>query len=396
MLAGKIGSDARVRVPPGNDPDRARWAVQESRHHGHDTAEVVPASLPRLRPDERMVVFSRRGEEIEGWVAPGPSAHQMIGEVSTWRAALDEISRQVREAEGWPDSVVPETLIDNSRRTLERFGGSIWTPLWPALAGAARLVIVPDPSLPDLPWTALLLAAPPARLPRPRVVALLPSGSLRRPAPWSLRPNLSLALAERSAEQSIAEREARAVARVLRGQWKVLVGPSGALEALAGAKLHHWSPAIVVPRPSPALTRLPDGEDGIPVWRLTRQRVRPELVVLPRLESEERAPLEVARIVGRVGPEGARRAAVGRRKIAPSFPDAASLARTLLAGGAARVVVNAWPYEAPASAGLVGAFYAGLARGDEPAEALFTAQRRAFDEGVHPAAWAGFSIWGWP
>jgi CHAT domain-containing protein len=66
-----------------------------------------------------------------------------------------------------------------------------------------------------------------------------------------------------------------------------------------------------------------------------------------------------------------------------------------LAAGSRRALVNAWPYEAPASAGLVGAFYAGLARGDVPADALFTAQRRAFDEGLHPAAWAGFSLWGW-
>jgi tetratricopeptide (TPR) repeat protein len=392
-LAGRIDVNPRVRIPAGNDPDRARWAIRESRRsHG---ADIEAASLPRLRPDERLIVFSRRGEQIEVWVAPGPSAHLVVGEVASWRAALDEISRQVRDAEGWPDSVVPETLIDNSRRTLERIGASLWTPLWPALTGAARVVIVPDPSLPDLPWTALLLAAPPARWPRPRMLSLVPSGTLPRPGAWSLRPNLSLALAERSAEQSIAEREARAVARVLRGQWKALA--PGALEALAHATLHHWAPAVVVPRSSPALTRMPDGEDGVPVWRLARRGVRPELVVLPRLESEERMPLGVARIVGRVGPEGAHRAGAGapRRKGAPTFPPAGRLARVLLAGGTSRVVVNAWPYEAPASAGLVGAFYAGIARGDEPAEALFTAQRRAFEEGLHPAAWAGFSMWGW-
>ena len=394
-LRGKMAMRARVRIAAGKDPDRARWAIQAARR-GDAPPLLEPATLPRLRTDERMVVLSRHGEHVEAWVAPGPSAHFRLGEVASWRAALDEISRQVRDAEGWPDSVVPESLIDNSRRTLERFGGSVWTPLWPALSGAARVLIVPDPALPDLPWTALLLAAPPERWPRPRMLALLSSASAPRPEPWTLRPNLSLALAERSAEQSIAEREARAVARVLRGQWKALV--PGALDTLAEAKLHHWAPAIVVPRPSPALTRFPDGEDGVPLWRMARRGVHPELVVLPRLESEERPPLEVARIVGRVGPEGARRAGAGtgRRKTAPAFPDAAQLARTLLAAGASRVVVNAWPYEAPASAGLVGAFYAGLARGDEPAEALFTAQRRAFDEGLHPAAWAGFSMWGWP
>jgi hypothetical protein len=392
-MAGAIAVSAHVRVPTGNDPDRARWAILEARRS--ERSHVAPAPIPRLRPDERLVTLAKRGEEIEAWVSPGPSAHFVLGEVATWRAALDEISRQVRDAEGWPDSVVPETLIDNSRRTLERVGASLWTPLWPALEGAARVVILPDPALPDLPWTALLLAAPPARWPRPRMLSLVPSASLPRPAAWSLRPNLSLALAERSAEQSIVEREARAVARVLRGQWKALT--PDALDALAHARLHHWAPAVVVPRPSAALTRLPDGEDGVPVWRLARRGVRPELVVLPRLESEVRAPLEVARIVGRVGPEGARRAGAGasRRKSAPAFPDGGSLARTLLAGRASRAVVNAWPYEAPASAGLVGAFYAGLARGDEPAEALFTAQRRAFEEGLHPAAWAGFSMWGW-
>src|SRR5262249_28760450 len=180
MLAGKIPKEERVRIPRGKDPDRARWAIQTSHRSAAPAPEHV--TMPRLRSDERIVVFSRQGENVEAWVAPGPSAHLAVSDVASWRAALDEISRQVRDAGGWPDSVVPETLIDNSRRTLERLGESVWTPLWPALAGASRVLIVPDPALPDLPWTALLLAAPPSRLPRPRMLALLPSASLPRPS----------------------------------------------------------------------------------------------------------------------------------------------------------------------------------------------------------------------
>ncbi|HKA24776.1 MAG TPA: CHAT domain-containing protein [Candidatus Eisenbacteria bacterium] len=395
-FAGQTSVPTRVRVPARRDPDGARWMIQEAaRRSAPRFSDSI--AVPPLRLDERLVVFSRSGDTIEAWVAPGPSAHFTIGEVAAWRTALEEIERQVRDAEGWPDSVVPETLIDNSRRTMARVGESIWTPLWPALTGAARVLVLPDPALPELPWTALMLAAQPERWPRPRMLSLLPSASLARPPAWSLRPGRSLALAERSAEQSIAEREARAVARVLRGQWKTLA--PGALDALGRATVHHWAPVVLVSRPSAALTRLPDGDASIPIWRLARERIRPQLMVLPRLEAESRMPLEVARIVGRVGPEGAHRAGEGSgaapRKSVPSFPKAGQLARALLAGGAARVVVNAWPYEAPASAGLVGAFYAGLARGDGPAESLFTAQRRAFEEGLHPAAWAGFSMWGW-
>jgi tetratricopeptide (TPR) repeat protein len=392
-LAGERSGPARVRVPAGQDPDMARWAIQ---HHARRASPVVPVKIPRLHADERLVVFSRAGNTVEAWVAPGPLAHFTLGEASVWRAALEEIERQVRDAEGWPDSVVPETLIDSSHRTLERFAATLWTPLLPALAGAARVLVVPDPALPELPWTALLLAAPPERLPRPRVLALLPHGSLPRPPAWSLRSGRTLAVAERSAEHSVPEREARAVARILQGQWKTL--GSSPLDMLTRAQVLHWAPEVVTSRPAPALTRLPDGDAGIAVWQLARRRVRPELIVLPRLASEERMPLEVARIVGRVGPEGAHRAGAGspRRQAAPAFPEAERLARALLASGSRRAVVNAWPYEAPASAGLIGAFYAGLARGDDPADALFTAQRRAFDEGLHPAAWAGFSMWGWP
>src|SRR5262249_36026354 len=101
-LAGKIASGARVRGPPGNDPDRARWAIEESRRS--DVSRVAAAELPRLRPDERVLVFARRGDQVEAWVGPGPRAHLVVGEVTAWRAALDEISRQVRDAEGWPDS----------------------------------------------------------------------------------------------------------------------------------------------------------------------------------------------------------------------------------------------------------------------------------------------------
>src|SRR6185369_12290822 len=189
-----------------------------------------------------------------------------------------------------------------------------------------------------------------------------------RPPAWSLRAGRTLAVAERSAEHSVPEREARAVARILRGQWKTL--GTSSLDMLTRAQVLHWAPEVVVSRPAPALTRLPDGDAGIAIWQLARRRIRPELIVLPRLASEERMPLEVARIVGRVGPEGAHRAGtdVSRRHAAPAFPEAGRLARALLAAGSRRALVNAWPYEAPASAGLVGAFYAGLARGDVPAD----------------------------
>ena len=384
----------------------ARSAEQASRRPRHFLLgpEPHPAprsveALPRLRPGERLVVLHVLGEEIEAWVADdhdGLRARIALGAAATWRDAASALDRQVHDAAGWPDSVVPEHLVNESRRALERLGATTWTPLLPALAGGSHVIVVPDPALPSLPWAGLLLASPPAAWPRPRSVSLLPATSLARPPAWKLAPRQTLALAERTTDQPLAEREARAVARVLGGSWKAVSASAPLLDVLRPARLHHWASTIVAARPA-ELSRLPDGETGTPLWRLARAGIHPQLVVVPRIEAEGTSRIEVARIVGRVGPEGARRAPPADRALPPqAFPDADAFARALLAGGAARALVNGWPFEAPASAGLVGSFYAGLARGDAPAEALFTAQRRAFDEGLHPAAWAGFALWGWP
>jgi hypothetical protein len=354
-----------------------------------------------------MVVLADLDGLVHAWaLAPGrPPAHFTLGSTAAWRADARAFRRHAGDAAGWPDAVVPETLSRAARRALAGCAARLWTPLWPALAGAARVLVVPDPGLPDLPWGGLALAAPPRAWPRPRGITLLPAAALPRPARWRLPARASLALAERTAEHPLAEREARGVARIVAGEALPIPALStGAGDAadlllarLRRARLWHAATRVVTDAELPALSWLDLRGATLALWRLGRAGVALRLAALP-WSVPEAPPLPVfGRVVGRVGPEGARRARGGPASPAPGRdPAGGGVARTLLAGAAERVLVGVWPPEPAAAAGVIGVFYAGLARGDAPADALFAAQRRAADEGLHPAAWAALSLWGWP
>jgi hypothetical protein len=165
---------------------------------------------------------------------------------------------------------------------------------------------------------------------------------------------------------------------------------------LRRARLWHVAVRVRTDPEVPALSRIDLGGTDLPLWRIGRARIAPRLAVLPWCFPDSHPVPSIGRVVGRVGPEGARRVSIpAAARALPPPTGSVAVARALLASGTERVVVSAWPLEPGASTGVIGAFYAGLARGDLPAESLFAAQRRASEEGLHPAAWAGFDIWGW-
>jgi hypothetical protein len=101
-------------------------------------------------------------------------------------------------------------------------------------------------------------------------------------------------------------------------------------------------------------------------------------------------------VVGRITPEGSRRLRPEGSTASASIvaPDDA-IARLIVGSIAKRAVIDTGEGDSSASSAVLGSLYAGLARGDSPADSLFLAQRKAFDEQLHPAVWAEFTHWGW-
>lgn len=71
-----------------------------------------------------------------------------------------------------------------------------------------------------------------------------------------------------------------------------------------------------------------------------------------------------------------------------------SLARAFFAGGASAVVAARWPLRDDDGARLMGYFYRALSEGQTLAAAMRDARRRAENDGLPPAAWAGVVVLG--
>jgi len=73
-----------------------------------------------------------------------------------------------------------------------------------------------------------------------------------------------------------------------------------------------------------------------------------------------------------------------------------SLVRALTRAGASRVLASLWSVDSAATSELMRGFYAALARGESPADALRAGQQsvRRRPEWDHPYYWAGFQLYG--
>jgi hypothetical protein len=389
-----------------------RWAIaaQEARARaelalaqgGTPPVDRARAALPHA--GEALVVLGNDGEHVHAWVvrADAPATHLELTDLVGWQRVSAELVCVWKDASGWPDGVVPAERTRDGSQALESAAREMWTPLWPALEGVARVAVAPDPQLAALPWSALALAAPPLLRPRPRAVTVLPYAMTLRTSRWQDPSGRVLAMSHRTASLALGEREAKAVVRLLGGNWLDAIqlrdGVSNSGESLSrhlrGVHLWHLAAPIALDPEQPHASGVPAGDGEIPLWRLTRVRTRLRLMTATARRSEGPTSPPRGTVVGRITPEGPRR--VRRTSSgAPSPADAGALARMLVGSIASRLVLNTGEADSNATAALLGSFYAGLARGDTPAESLFLAQRKAFEEGLHPATWAGFVHWGW-
>ena len=263
-------------------------------------------------------------------------------------------------------------------------------PAAESIAGAQRLIIVPDKQLHRLPFGTLpttdLSADGPVRfLAASHDLLYLPAASFLTEttpdggprvvvlAPESALPELNLAeLTQARAElESIRRSYPGDLLRVLEGEaatredLQAALGDSvGTLHVIGHAVLDPLAgPRIVLPDESPGGYHLLDAEE------IMAMAPTPRLVVLSACETGE------GELVGGEGILG--------------------LVRAFRLSGSSQIVASLWKADDAAASELMGAFHAHLRDGDSPARSLALARRAILERGfAHPFGWGCFVLYG--
>jgi hypothetical protein len=200
----------------------------------------------------------------------------------------------------------------------------------------------------------------------------------------------------------VAQREAQGVVRILGGEVaatsSLRLDEQGERQELAKrlrkARLFHVAAPVYTLADHPAFSYIDLGDEPLPFWWLSRERHSLRLIVLPNCAAEGPHAPALGRVVGVIGPEGVTRFRAPATRVR-SRPDLYGLSRYLLDSGVERVVLGSSSGDDAGPSVVNSTFYAGLARGDSPSEALFLAQRNAWSEEIHPLLWSDYSCWGW-
>jgi CHAT domain-containing protein/tetratricopeptide (TPR) repeat protein len=329
---------------------------------------------------------------------PGAAAQDPIVDVVRLDVTREALRRRVRDftrAIAARDLRVPAAAADLHAVLL---GGVPRSP-----APDARLVIVPDDVLWELPFQALRgdggqYVAATSAVAYVQSLSVLAALEASQPPAGAARgvlamgnPSLGTATVARTAAARRgalgplpeAEREVEALARLYSGPSAVFVGSAAREDVLkreAGRhRVLHLATHGIVDDASPMYSHLlfaaggDAGDDGLlEAWEILSMRLDADLVVMSACESAR----------GRVAPgEGI----VG-------------LSWALGIAGARATVVSQWKVESGATAALMIAFHRELRKGAAKAEALRRASRQllADERYRHPFYWAGFMLIGLP
>ncbi|MFO0932053.1 MAG: CHAT domain-containing protein [Planctomycetota bacterium] len=340
-----------------------------------------------LTPQDAVVVYRTTGGAAGHAVVVRHDGPRLVGLGPL--AALDAAIKAWRR--------VVATDGGDDRRAAAKAYDVLVRPLDAALAGASRLVFVPDGALSFLPFEALLRVdgARSERLVERAEVTYVPSAGLLDVLGTEAASQAAgtdvLALGDPTLPSGTGfpalpggGEEARSLAnRFAPGHATLLVGErAGAealLEALAGDErrfrvVHLACHGLVDPdRPSGSGLLLAGGK-VLDVDRIERERWRADLVVLSACESGR------GRVVLGEGVFG--------------------LVRAALLAGVPRVVTSQWVVSDRATRRFMDRFYdAHLGRGLSAASALTDAKRAALAAGgedASPSRWAAFVLWGAP
>lgn len=335
------------------------------------SATATPASLDavraRLTADDAVVFFAVLPRAVGTWVI----RHGQTTYVSLDRSVLN-LPRQIERSLRTPAA---------ARATLSEAYTRVWQPLEAALAGASRVVVVPDQALALVPFAALVNPRSQRALVQDVTVSMVPSlrslGGRATPAPGALtrRPLVVASSAPSGSAPPLTHTadEAARIAELYGGRADVdTLAPMPFLARAADATLIHFAGHAVPNADRPDLSRLVlnAGASGdLYAYAIEAQRLHAAPVVVLSACS----------------------AAAGTVR---DGEGSLSLARPFLAAGARAVIASLWDVDDSRVGDVVVRLHQALLSGLEPAAALAAAQREliAAGESADLASWAGFVV----
>jgi CHAT domain-containing protein/Tfp pilus assembly protein PilF len=421
-----------ARLQPGRDDaaiDKALAEIEELRQQRARTSSAIRQASPRLGslqepqpldlagarraldPGTRLLVYAVGTDRTLLFVAPDAAETKVppltVAILPVGRKALEQRIATFRGliARGRESAALEPALITQARRLFD----DLVAPARTALAGARRLLIVPDGALHALPFTALVIADGPRYLaeewplhvaasatvyaelkkqspPAPRsggltLLAFGDPGYGEAPASPAAEPWM-LARARGLVSLPATRREVESIAALYPGASRTYLGADAtetrAKAEMAHARLLHFACHGLLDARFPldsalALSRGEEaGDNGLlQAWEvIERVRLDADLVTLSACETG----------LGRdIGGEGL----IG-------------LARAFQYAGARSVLASLWEVSDRSTALLMERFYGGLKRGLAKDEALRAAQAavRGQAEYAHPYHWAAFQLSG--
>jgi CHAT domain-containing protein len=327
-----------------------------------------------LHAGDALVEYGVLDDELFACVVT-PGGVTLHRHLVAWSEVLDAVRSARFQIEALRDGMAPvqrhmATLTQRARGRLAVLHALIWAPLADALAGCARVLIVPHAQLGSVPFAALSDGE--VCLGQRHELAVAPSAQLalrglqRRPAP----ARRALALGD-STHLPHAGREARFVAGLF-DAGRAFVGEQATLAALrehaVGADVLHLACHAQFRSDNPRFSALYLHDGTLSAEQAEQLELGPCTVVLSACESGLADHASGDEMVG--------------------------LVRAFMVAGAARVVASLWPVDDAVTLGFMTHFYTALGRAPSPAAALREAQAAVMREHPHPYHWGAFTLYG--
>ncbi len=361
-----------------------RQAVDRPDREGGDPGAAqadfdVAALQAALPAGEAMVLYGLQGEQLVACVATRTQvqfkrwhAVHLLEQLRGLRFQLDAV-KYARSALAHHGTRLQLRVLAHLQ-TMHRL---VWAPLLPLLAGCGRVTVVPHRQLHYLPFGALhdgtqwLMEQVDIEM-APSAAVWLAAARSTRPAQAQLR---LLALGSGAAQLPHVAAELKAVAAAYGPRALCLHDGAATSQALRQGVQGPDAPDVLhlachgeFRADSPAFSSLGLADGPLVLHELSQLRLDTRLVVLSACET-------------------------GQSRLAPG-DELLGLVRGFMLAGARQVLATLWAVDDEASAQLMGAFHAGLARGEGASAALRSAQLQLARRGLHPFYWAAWVLHG--